>query len=72
MCTYIYIYIYICTHNMYTNHTYYLLVEDVLELAAGHVARHEEVPLGGTTCLTLRPVRLLRVWVSKGLTQADS
>ena len=23
-------------------------------------------------CLMLRPVRLLRVWVSKGLTEADS
>ena len=27
---------------------------------------------GGTACLTLRPVRLLRVSMSEGLTQANS
>ena len=72
---YIYIYIYIYIHiHIYTYHIHILPGEERPK-GVGWAARRAEACRGNSpsSCRSLlRPVRLLRVWISEGLTQADS
>ena len=63
---YIYIYIYICNNNMILYHDIHIYRSPARQAGLGPGAG------GLPSIIILRPVRLLRVWVSKGLTQADS
>ena len=80
VCAYIYIYIYIYIYNAHIRaytHTYIhipaarkdmgmseIMIKDYLAKKDGRASQARDKHV--------RPVRLLRVWVSKGLTQADS
>ena len=73
-CVYIYIYTYICVvyihAHVYISYIHIHLYEDMAECTFTpfmHRDAHEREEFEA-----VRPVRLLRVWISEGLTQADS
>ena len=65
MCVYVYIYIYVYCRDMYII-SYHNISYDIVLLAGLEFFAVDEGLAG------LRPVRLLRVSISEGLTQANS